>query len=99
MPEPAQITMRASHGSIWAAGELVAGCGRTQRIWDIDKRDEYSILLCVEPRKIGPRGRVLQPARMADIRGRSWSSVCRAVRSLGFTAPKLTAAEVRKGKR
>jgi hypothetical protein len=92
--------MHKVRGSTWDAGDLIAGYkprrpGRAH--WERGGRPEYTVLLCVEPRKLGPRGAVVKPALSASIRATSWAACVRAIRGLGFTAPHLTAGEVRRG--
>jgi hypothetical protein len=83
------ITLHGSYGTIWGAGELIAG----------QERDgTYSVVLCVEPREVRG-GRVVAKAKMAVIKAATWSAVCWAVQSLGFTRPTLTAAQVVRGRR
>lgn len=92
----AVVKFHKSYGSVWKRGELIAGFERN-KFYRTDK-GRYTVYLCVEPREVGPKGGLRKPARMAEIAGLTWASVCRAVQSLGFTRPRLTATEVREGR-
>lgn len=91
----AKIKAHKSYGSVWKAGDLVAGWEPPR--WP-SEHGEFSVLICVKPREVGPRGGVRAPAESATITARSWAAVCRAIQSLGFTRPTLTATEVRRGR-
>lgn len=89
----AKVKKHTSYGSVWNQGDLIAGFRRSR--WPAPKGHTFEVLLCLNAREVGPRGGIRKPAVMAEIVGPSWASVCRAIRSLGFTRPSLTASQVR----
>lgn len=91
----ATVKIHKSRGCVWNVGDLIAGFRKRRFSWD---PDNYSAVLCIEARELGPRGGVRKPARTAEIDGPSWASVQRAIAALGFTQPALTATEVRRGR-
>lgn len=93
------VEISTSSGCVWKAGEAIWGYNAAKDHLTLRVRQpaSYYGLLCLEPRQIGPRGGIKAPAKSAQITASSWQAVREAVRDLGFTMPKLTATEVRRG--
>lgn len=93
-PTVAKVVRHTLTGSVWKPGDLVAGFRRLP----FRKAPEYSVLLCVKAREVGPRGVVRAPAESVSITAPSWAACKRAIVAEGFVAPRLTATQVREGK-
>lgn len=78
MEKEFDIQFDESRGSVWKQGDCIYGP---------EKDGTWMAMVCIEPRRFGPRGGLREPARHATITAKTWRGIRHGFERIGFRPP------------
>jgi hypothetical protein len=73
-----KLDFSPSYGSVWEKGDAIYGQ---------EQDGSWYAMVCVEPRRLGPKGGVRGPATMAEMKALTWKGIRDAFKRVGFRPP------------